>query len=83
MDRLLRVPEVAELLACSTSNIYAAVAAGVLPAYRVGVGRGGLRFSMEQIEEYLGRRETTKVKPEPTNSSARAPVTPPFRHLKL
>lgn len=65
MEPLLKIPDVANLLNCSPSNVYALASSGELRSFRVGAGKGGLRFSMEQITEYLRARETGNRPPAP------------------
>ena len=72
---LMTVKELAERLRCSVSTIYQNVALGELRAFRVGAGNSGLRFSEEQIQDFLHRRETKGGKrpepqPTPRNTSA-------------
>lgn len=50
---LLTVKEVAARLGVSVSTIYSLVAAGELPAHRIGVGRGTLRIRVTAIQSYL------------------------------
>jgi excisionase family DNA binding protein len=64
-SRLLMVSEVKKLLSCSTSNVYALVGRGELRCYRVGAGKGGIRFSEEQVQDFLHRRETKGAGPGP------------------
>jgi len=49
-DRLLTVPEVADLLAVRVSWVYQAVEHGLLPSRRVGRYR---RFVRSEIQEWL------------------------------
>lgn len=64
-DSLLKITEVAKRLNCSLSNAYALVAAGELEAYRVGKGKGGLRFDERQIQAFLEKRRTVTALPKP------------------
>ncbi len=48
--RLLRVKDVAEILACSRSEIYALKDAGKIPFCRIG---GMVRFRTEDIDEFI------------------------------
>jgi excisionase family DNA binding protein len=47
---VLRVPEVAEVLRCDISTVYAMVRRGDLPSIRVG---RNLRVSRDQLERFL------------------------------
>ncbi len=50
---LLNVAEVAKRLGVSPGFVYARVADGSLPHYRLGNGQGGIRVSEEQITAFL------------------------------
>jgi excisionase family DNA binding protein len=50
------VKSVAETLGVSRSLVYNLVAAGVLPAVRVGVGRGTIRIPEPAFQQYLQAR---------------------------
>lgn len=50
---MLTVNEVAARLKVSKSTIYNAVESGSMPHYRIGVGRGAIRISEEQLEAFL------------------------------
>ena len=69
MQRLLKPPEVAELLGVSVATIYAMVAAKKIVVCRVGAGRGVLRFRPEDVDDFL------------TQTSARARRC--YRHLQF
>ncbi len=67
---MLTVSEVAARLKVCRSTIYNAVESGVLPHHRIGLGRGAIRISEEQLERFLERTlveasstSSTKVKP--------------------
>jgi excisionase family DNA binding protein len=66
---LLSVRQVAQSLNTSDSFVYARIADGSLPHYRLG--KGGIRVSREQLEEYLkgrkkgGRPEKELPAPKP------------------
>jgi excisionase family DNA binding protein len=55
---MLTVTEVAARLKVSRSTIYNAIEAGILPHYRIGLSRGAIRISEEQLAKFL---ESTKV----------------------
>jgi excisionase family DNA binding protein len=69
---LLKVPEVAERLSVSPSTIYNLVESGKLACYRIGKGRGAIRFSEAQVLQYL---EGAKAEPE-------QPASTPLRDIK-
>jgi excisionase family DNA binding protein len=52
---LLKVTQAAVRLGVSVSTLYQLAAARKIPHFRVGTGRGGIRFSEEQITCYLNR----------------------------
>lgn len=82
-QKLLKVADIAERLNCSISNVYSIVASGELRAYRVGRGNSGLRFSEEQIQEFLRRRETRGEFVPRSEQSAVRRLTPNLNHLSL
>ena len=77
---LLKPRQLAERLNVSVSTIYCLVETGRIACHRIGVGRGAVRVSEEQLAEYL--EETKRERREPT---VRCPVPrlPPLRHVKL
>ena len=52
--RLLLVDEVAEIARCSSDTIRRAVAAGDLPAVRIGPAGKLLRFRLTDIDAWIG-----------------------------
>lgn len=58
---LLRPKQVAEMLGISRSLVYQLVEQGKLGCYRIGLGRGAIRFRLDDVEAYLAgcRVETT------------------------
>ena len=50
---MYRVQQVAAMWGVSPATIYGLVAAGKLPCHRIGLGRGCLRFSADQLAAYL------------------------------
>jgi excisionase family DNA binding protein len=73
------VGETSERLEVSKATVYALVASGKLRCSRIGVGRGVIRISEEQLAEYLRGAETKAV------DRSTAPAPPPFKlkHLRL
>lgn len=53
--RFMTLPDVAEVLNTSASQIYALVRSGELPAIKIG-GRGQWRVESSQLEEWIGRQ---------------------------
>ena len=53
MSEALTVAEVAALLRVSTSVIYDLCAAGKLPHFRVGLGRGTIRIEKKALDSLL------------------------------
>jgi excisionase family DNA binding protein len=49
----MRVKEAAERLEVSTATVYALVASGRLRCHRIGIGRGAIRISDDQLADYL------------------------------
>jgi len=50
MDKLLKVPQVAELLGLSVSTIYKKYENGILPGLKIGTS---VRFSLSDIDAYI------------------------------
>ena len=73
--RLLRANDVAEILACSVSEVYALKAGGVLPYLKIG---GMVRFREQDIEEFINSRVVAG-----TESPKRQPKLSPLKHLHL
>jgi hypothetical protein len=68
---MLTVNDVAKKWQCSPALIYALVAERKLRCFRLGLGRGTIRFTEDQLTEFLNMSE---VKP---------PETPlPFGHIR-
>jgi excisionase family DNA binding protein len=59
----MRVREAARLLEVSPSTVYALIAAGRLRCSRVGLGRGVIRISQEQLADYLRAAEPAPAQP--------------------
>lgn len=74
MKKLLKIREVADLLNCSISNVYAISASGELRSIRVGRGNAGLRFTEEAVEEFIAKRQQGGQSEEPP---AEPPAKPP------
>jgi excisionase family DNA binding protein len=70
------VRAVAERLEVSPATVYALVAANKLRCCRVGLGRGCIRISEEQLADFLRGAEP---KPDPPASAPRVRL----RHLRL
>jgi excisionase family DNA binding protein len=74
---LLTVRQAAERLSVSRSLIYGLVASGRLRACRIGNGRGCIRFTEEQIREFI---ESSQPAPKPPPV---APQKPAFKHVVI
>ena len=70
---LMTVAEVKNRLRCSLSNVYNLIEAGELRCYRVGKGKGGIRVSERQLQDFLDSRETRPDEEEDAT---------PLRHLR-
>ncbi len=75
--RLLTVREVAELLRVSPSMVYQLVEGRKLACHRIGGGRGAIRVSTTDIQQYLAacRYEQREHVPKPPRQR--------LKHLKL
>lgn len=72
---MLRVKQVAETLGISSALVYELVSKGLLSCYRIGLGRGAIRFKDEDVQRYL---ETCRVEGEHVK-----PARPRLKHIKL
>jgi len=69
---MLTVAEVAERWKCSPALIYALLNAGQLHCYRLGLGRGAIRFSEQHLADYLQTKENG-------HQESSAPIPAPAR----
>ena len=78
---MLKVADVAKRLGVSTALVYQLVAQGRLACYRIGLGRGAIRFAESDVEAYLDscRIESAERTPH-SRSSVRMPR---LKHLHL
>jgi excisionase family DNA binding protein len=74
----MRVKEVAKRLEISTATVYAMIATGKLNCHRVGLGRGVIRVSEEQLQEYLAGSQ-----PKASALPSAAPRRVSLKHLHL
>ncbi len=70
------VDQVAKKLGVSLGCIYALVESRNLPHYRIGIGRGTIRISEDQLQDYLRKHEEKRPAKVPT-----VPVK--LKHLSL
>jgi len=56
LPSLLRVSDIARAFSLGKSSIYEAHSAGRLPGYRLGDGKGGLRFAVSDVLRFLAER---------------------------
>ena len=70
-------PTAAERLAVSQASVYRLIESGSLLAHRIGVGRGTLRISEEQLEQFLTDSETEVIEPRPRQRKPR------LNHIQL
>lgn len=54
--RCLRVPDAAEVLACSRDHVYDLIARGELRAVDIGHGRAKTRIRTDDLQAYIDRR---------------------------
>ena len=76
---LLTVKQVAERLTVSASCIYQLVETGRLSHHRIGVGRGAIRFSEQDIDDFLS---DARQHSQQTGTAADPPRRI-LKHLKL
>lgn len=75
---LLTVKDVAERLSVSSSLIYQLVESGKLSVYRIGNGRGAIRFCPEDVQTYLDSCRSEKLPP-----TSNRKVRPQLKHLRF
>ena len=75
-DFVLTIAEVAERLRVSLACAYGLVENGKLSCFRIGLGRGTIRVSEEQLEAYLTRSEKR-------GTSGGTPVPVKLKHITL
>jgi excisionase family DNA binding protein len=77
--KLLKVPDVAETLACSPATVYALIESGQLTAVRIGAGGGGVRVTDADLATFVESRRTTAAPPVPATRPKKKVA---LRHLK-
>ena len=77
--RMLTVTDVAQWLSVSSSLVYQLVEAGKLPVYRIGNGRGAIRFQPQDISDYI---ESCRSEPSQPPSPLRK-LRPGLKHVRL
>lgn len=60
---VFKIAEVAKRLRISLACVYALVESGRLACYRIGVGRGTIRISEEQLQAFLDSAEQDSMAP--------------------
>jgi excisionase family DNA binding protein len=75
---MFTVKQTARRLNVSTATVYALISAGKLSCHRVGLGRGVIRISEENITEYLAESRVESDGAATTPAAARK-----ARHLQL
>ena len=73
IERLLRPPEVAELLGVSRRTVYALISHGDLRACRIGLGAGTLRIHPADLEDFLAKLREPAGQPLDEQPSAGVP----------
>ncbi len=73
---MLRIRQVAERLGISQALVYSLVSSGKIGCYRIGLGRGAIRFREEDVEAYL---QTCRVEGE----GIKIDPNPTLRHIKI
>lgn len=62
---MLTVSEVADRLRVSPSTVYSLVESGVLECHRIGLGRGTIRVSEEQLQQFLQQSKVGRTEASP------------------
>lgn len=60
---MVSVKELANALGVSSKTVYAMVEDDRIPCYRIGCGRGTLRFDIEEVKRSLRQQTTKKLEP--------------------
>ncbi|WP_158545361.1 helix-turn-helix domain-containing protein [Bremerella cremea] len=60
---MVSVKELANILGVSSKTVYAMVEEDRIPCYRIGCGRGTLRFDVEEVKRSLKRQAPTRLEP--------------------
>ena len=79
----MKIKEAAERLEVSVATAYALVASGKLRASRIGLGRGVIRISEEQLADYLRRAEQESLPTPPPEVETSPSKRQKFIHLDL
>lgn len=72
---MLSVKKVAERLGISRALLYSLVGSGKISCYRIGMGRGAIRFKDEDVQAYL---ESCRVEGEEVKTPR-----PVLKHIRL
>ena len=80
---MFTVKQVAERLNITPQSVYQLIQSGKLPVHRFGKGRGTIRISQEDLDQFVeacrhvaSPREVPKAMPRPTRQ-------PPLKHIRL
>ena len=74
---MLKVSQVAEKLNVSESIVYALIDSGRLACHRIGVGRGTIRVSTEDLDAYLASCRVAN------GGEPRSAPRPRLKHIKI
>jgi excisionase family DNA binding protein len=74
----MRVKEAADRLDVSIATVYALVASGRLRCHRIGIGRGAIRISEEQLTDYLKESLSEIIQEPPLVNDP-----PRLKHIRL
>ena len=75
---MLRVKQVAERMGISAALVYVLVSKGKLTCFRIGLGRGSIRFSEEDVEAFEAYLNSSRIE-----SQLIKPERPKLKHLRL
>jgi len=79
MDALITVAGAADILGLSRSTVYEMVSNGTLPARRIGPGRGRIRFTRRDLDDYIDASYARRSSPVPTIRQRAARLDVPDR----
>jgi excisionase family DNA binding protein len=79
---MFTVKQVAEQLNIATQSVYQLIQSGKLPVHRFGAGRGTIRVSQEDLDQFIEAcRQVASPRDVPRVS--RSALQQPLKHIRL
>ncbi len=79
---MLTVKQVAEQLNLTAQLVYQLIQAGKIPVHRFGNGRGTIRISREDLDQFIESCRHV-ASPRDVPKVTRSPRQPPLKHIRL